>query len=350
MSTYARDRANVGEMVGHRGAMSSIPRPLPASLGESFACGEALARGVTARRLRAADLERPFRGARLRRHEPDSPRPETSSDPLELDRRIRSALLRRVRAYATVAPAGAFFVGPAALALHDLPLRPGWDRAPLSVGIHPPLHAPRGRDVHGVKVSPYLARITDVGGLRVADAASTWALAGATLDVDALVVLGDAIVRIPRDDRGRSRPEWQKARIEDLRAAAFVPWRRGRAVLLDALEFIRVGSMSPLESEFRVLATRAGLPEPELDVEIYDEHGRRIGISDAVYREAGVIVEVEGRHHATDDRQWHRDLDKYAALAAAGWEVVRVTARHIRGEQPRAAEIVRAALLRHPLR
>lgn len=335
---------------GHREGMSSTPRPLPASLGESFACGVALAHGVTRRRLRAADLERPFRGVRMRRGSPDQTAPTVPGEPLEVDRRIRNALLRRAEAYTPVAPAGAFFLGGAALALHDLPLRVEWERAPLVVGIHPPRHAPRGRGVHGVKVSPHLARIIEVGGLRVPDAASIWALGAATLPVDALIVLGDAIVRIPRDERGRSRPERQRASIEDLRSAALVPRRRGRSVLLEALEHIRVGSMSPLETEFRMLASRAGLPEPELDVEIRDARGRLIGISDAVYRGARVAVEVEGRHHATSDRQWHRDLDKYAALAAEGWEVVRVTSRHIRGERPRAAELVRAALRRHPIR
>jgi len=162
--------------------------------------------------------------------------------------------------------------------------------------------------------------------------------------------VGDAIVRIPRDDRGRPRPAQQKATIEALRAAALVPWRRGRERLLAALELIRVGSMSPLETDFRLVTARAGLPEPELDVEIRDDAGRLIGIVDAVYREQRVIVEVEGRHHATSDRQWNRDLDKYAALAAAGWEVIRVTSRHIRGENPRVVALVAEALARRAVR
>lgn len=193
-----------------------------------------------------------------------------------------------------------------------------------------------------------MVTVSEVEGLRVADVVTAWALCAQWLDVDALVVLGDAIVRIPRGDRGRPLPEQQKATIDRLLRAALVPWRRGRSRLLAALEQIRVGSMSPLETEYRLVASRAALPEPELDVEIRDADGALIGICDVVYRGRRVIVEVEGRQHRTSDRQWNRDLDKYAALAAAGWTVVRVTSRHIRGRNPRAVDLVRQALAGDP--
>ncbi|GAA3038896.1 hypothetical protein GCM10010462_27050 [Microbacterium dextranolyticum] len=321
---------------------------MPASLGVSFTCAEALAQGVSRRRLRAGDLETPFRGARLIRSEPD-PFDAPGGVPYAQDRAIGSELLRRASAYSAVAPAGILFVGAVAFAAHGLPLRSEWKCAALTVGVHPPAHAARAQGVRGVKISRRLVRVVDVGGLPVADAVSAWALSGVSLDLDALTVIGDAIVRVPRDAYGRACPEAQHATIDDLRAAALVPWRRGRENLLDAIELIRVGSMSPLETRFRLAAARAGLPEPELDVEIFDRHGARIGISDAVYRGHRVVVEIEGRQHALNERQWNRDLDKYAALAAAGWEVVRITARHLDGDRPRAVEIVRDALARHPL-
>jgi len=79
-----------------------------------------------------------------------------------------------------------------------------------------------------------------------------------------------------------------------------VPWRRNRELLLDALALVREGSMSPLETDMRLALTGAGLPEPELDVEIRTERGSLIGICDAVYPERRVIVEVEG-HHTIED-------------------------------------------------
>lgn len=327
--------------------MTSRARPLPEGLGESFTCAEAIARDVTRRRLRAADLEAPFRGARLRREEPAGDG-DAAAEPLALDGRIRRALLRTARAYASVAPAGSFFVGAAALAAHGLPMRSEWTGRPLSVAVHPPAHAPRGRGVRGVKISPRMVTVCEVDGLRVADAVTAWALCGSWLSCDQLVVLGDALVCVPRDERGRPHPERRLATLDELRQAAGVPWRRGRERLLAALELIRVGSMSPLETECRLVLTRAGLPEPDLDVEMRAADGRFIGICDAVYRRQRVAVEVEGSHHRTSDRQWNRDLDKYAALAAAGWEVVRLTSRHIRGSSPQAPHLVRAALERHP--
>jgi len=278
--------------------------------------------------MRGSDLDATFRGAR--RRPPTREHPEDAEGPLAVDRRMRRSILERARTYALVAPAGSFFVGTTALAIHGLPLPWGADGRPLEVGITAPLHAPRGRGVRGVKVSPRLVRTAEVEGLAVADPASTWALSAPGARVRDLVVVGDALVRVPRDERARHRPEQRLATWEDLRAAADIPWRRSQELLSAALELVREGSMSPLETDFRLAAHAAGLPEPELDVEIRDEAGRLIGVSDIVYRAHRVIVEIEGRHHNTSDAQWNRDLDKYAALAAAGWEVVRLTSRHVR--------------------
>lgn len=259
---------------------------------------------------------------------------------------MRRAILERARTYALVAPEGSFFVGTTALAVHELPLPRGADARPLEVGIRAPLHAPRGRGVRGVKVSRRLVRTVEREGLTVSDAASTWALSASVRRLRDLVVLGDALIRVPRDEYARRHPERRLATIGELRAAAVVPWRRSRDALLAALDLMREGSMSPLETDFRLAAGAAGLPEPELDVEIRDDAGRLIGVSDLVYRAHRVVVEIEGRHHNTSDAQWNRDLDKYAALADAGWEVVRLTSRHVRPGR-RGVEIVAAALGRH---
>ncbi|WP_345046394.1 hypothetical protein [Microbacterium invictum] len=176
--------------------------------------------------------------------------------------------------------------------------------------------------------------------------ADLWASLAGTLTERELIILGDAIVRIPRDRDGAPQPEQQLATIPELEAAARRPGRRRRVELLRACSRVRMGSMSALETDCRLTMEDAGLPEPELDVEILDARGRLIGISDAIYRRWGVVVEVEGRHHSTSDAQWSRDLDKYAAYAAVGLELVRLASKHIRGPRPRGPEIVRAVLQR----
>ena len=159
-----------------------------------------------------------------------------------------------------------------------------------------------------------------------------------------LVVVGDAIVNVPRDRAGIPCPEARLATIDDLTAAVSAGRRLGAARLRSAHALVRVGSMSPSETRFRLDAGAHGLPEPELDVEIRGPGGRLLGISEVVYPRWRVVVEVEGDHHRTSRRQWTRDIEKYAAYAAEGWEVVRLTGEHVR--TARAVGLVADALTR----
>ncbi len=188
--------------------------------------------------------------------------------------------------------------------------------------------------------------MVEVEGVRASDPASTWALLAAEMSMHELVRIGDAIVREPRGTGGFRHPGGALASIDDLRRATDAGRRRGIARMRAALTLIRVGSSSPLETDFRLLAERAGLPEPSLDVEIRDEWGRLLGITEIAYPEFRVLVEIEGDHHRTSRRQWNRDIEKYAAYVAEGYEVVRLTAAHIRGAVPVAARIVREVLTR----
>lgn len=335
------------------------PALLPASLGDVFTCRSAMAAGVGRRRLRAGDLAAPHRGVRLR----------ASAVPLaidgdEIDRAaiVHDLVLQRVRAYAAVMPADAIVTGRTALALYRLPLERGDDESiagdllmrgieHLHVGVFPPGRPPRARGVRGTQLSRGLTGVRMLDGVAVTSPATTWAMFGRTLDVPSLVRLGDAIVRIPRDDRGRPLLDQQLATVDQLRAAASVPMRRGRTTLLDALERVRVGSASPLETDWRLGAEDAGLPAFELDVEIRDRGRRLLGIADAAHRGSMTIVEVEGDHHRTSRAQWNRDIEKLAAYVAAGWEPVRLTSAHIRGYVPRAPGMLRDVLVRrgwHP--
>lgn len=335
--------------------MPSPPAPLPPELGSAFGYRDARARGASPSRLRAGDLAAPHRGVRVRVAE--AGRGPAAADVRDTDRasRIAHAVRQRVEAYDIVRHPDAFFVGRTALALYALPLErvPGerlsgdlflTGGAALEVGVFAPQRAPRARGVHGVQIRPALATLRTVGGFPVTSPASTWALLADGSDVAALTRLGDAIVRIPRDERGRPLPEHQLATIDQLRAAADVPRRRGRKDLHAALTQIRVGSASPLETDWRLVATSDGLPEFDLDVEIRNGRGALLGIADAAHRGYRVAVEIEGDHHRTDRAQWSRDIEKHAAYVAAGWEPVRITAAHIRSG--RATTLLADALRR----
>ena len=197
----------------------------------------------------------------------------------------------------------------------------------------------------GFQTREHLAHVMDVGGLRVTTPASTWAMVGGELSERWLVIMGDHFVRVPRDHRGRAMPNARLATPAQLEAAALAPGRRHRKALVRALTSVRVGSASRLETEYRLDAEAARLPHMDLDVEVRGADGALIAIVDGMHRAFDLIVEVEGDHHRTDRAQWNRDIDRTAALAAQGWEVVRLTSRRIRDGS--ATSVVRSALHRH---
>jgi hypothetical protein len=250
---------------------------------------------------------------------------------------------RKIEAYAHAMQPHAFLVRRTAAVHLGLSIGPG---AAIEVGVLAPSRAPRGRGVRGVKIAPHLVRVREHAGVRTTDAASTWAMLGAELGVRQLVALGDQIVRIPRDRRGTPILRASIGTIEQLAEIVSAGKRRGVARLREALPLIRVGSASPLETDFRLDAAAAGLPTPELDVEIRDRQGVLLGISEFVFPQYQTVVEIEGDHHRTDRRQWNRDIEKYAAYVAEGWEVVRLTAAHVRGSDRRGVASVRSVLKR----
>lgn len=322
--------------------MPRLPQPLPLSLGTSFTHAEALAAGVTPGRLRGRDLERPFHGVRMR----PAPADETDDGPLALDRRRREQVRRRVVAVAPTLSPHAFFAGWTDAALWGAPLPDDFDPdGDLCVATPHPVRAPRGCGIRSHAVRPHLISTVDRGGVRVSSPATTWAMLGGECDERWLVIVGDHLVRVPRDDRGTRLPSAQLTTIERLRAAAVEPGRRHRSQLLGALDRVRVGSGSRLETDYRLDAEAAGLPPMELDVEIRDGGARLLGIADGVYPRYGVIVEVEGDHHRTSRRQWNRDIDRIAAFTVEGWDVTRLTGARVRGGT--ATDVVASALRRH---
>jgi len=325
--------------------MPRPPAPLDDKLGPVFRVGAARAAGVTEGRLRAADLASPFRGVRQRAVSDAQPHAE---GPYPMDEVARAAILERVRAHALLLPQHAFYIGCTALAIQGLPLldaRAAQD-ADLAVAVFAPHRALRRPGIRSLQVQPGLAHTTTVEGIRVATPATVWALLARDLSERDLVKMGDAMVRIPRDDRGIRRPELQLATPAQLRAAIEAGGRRGAAKLRAALPRISPHSMSLLETDWRENLRGTGLPEPELDVEVRDARGILLGISDGAFPQYRLAVEIEGDHHRVTRQQWNRDIEKYAAYAAVDWEPVRLTSSHIRPDRGRDVAIVRAALLR----
>ena len=181
--------------------------------------------------------------------------------------------------------------------------------------VHPQAQ-PRRVGVVGHRVAADRVGTRQRWGVPSSSPAALWVECGDLLGLDELVVLGDAIVT--------SRA--CATALEDLAAAlAGVGNRRGVRKLRVALELVRVGAGSPQETRARLAILRAGLPEPELQVDVLDEAGRFVGRVDLAYPEHRIVIEYEGDHHRTDAEQWGRDLRRYREMDRLGWAVVRWT-------------------------
>jgi hypothetical protein len=88
---------------------------------------------------------------------------------------------------------------------------------------------------------------------------------------------------------------------------------------------VNARAASPRESDVRWELHCAGLPAPELNVDIYDNHGQWLARGDLVYRAWKLLVEYDGRQHELDPRQRQWDHLRREALEAAGWRLVVIT-------------------------
>jgi hypothetical protein len=111
-------------------------------------------------------------------------------------------------------------------------------------------------------------------------------------------------------------------------------WRPGAAGVIEIVPQLDARSRSLPESETRVLLIAAGLPRPEVNLDVHDGDGRFLGCGDLVFRLWKLIVEYEGGQHFTDPRQIASDVDRYAGLRRDDWEYVQLTKRHL--ARPRA--------------
>lgn len=355
--------------------MPRRPAPLPDALGESFSVRAARAEGVSLARLRHRDLDTPFSGVRTRWMPPAEPFDEDES-PIAYEARARRMRMQaRATAYRAIMSPGAFFSHVTAAVLWDIPLplrllrstgRTSGSTSPastpprdafiprasrpdrlLDVAVLIPARGPRMAGVRTHRLAPALVTTRTLDGMPLASPASTWTQLAKFLTVDELIVAGDAIVHEPRRKGGfRAEPGSGAATLPQLAAAVHAGRRVGVAKLREALPQIRVGSASPPETELRLAILRAGLPAPDLDIDVFDDEGVLIGFTELGYPTWMILIEFEGDHHRTSRAQWDRDIAKHARCVALGWTVLRFTARHVYPSSDAAVTGIRDALLR----
>ncbi|MEF2977475.1 DUF559 domain-containing protein [Subtercola sp. YIM 133946] len=279
-----------------------MPRrvPIPIDLGHApFHVRAAQDAGLSEKRLRSHDLARPFSGVRSL----------TSADATVVDR--CRAFMPRIRD-------GEFFSHLTAAALWDCPL-PG--RYAPTAKVHVAIPAPNGesraRGVVGHKIKYPKVEVWRRHGLPVSDPATTFIHCATLLGLDDLVAVGDHLILSPRRQAlGERRPHTSAAHLFSRVSAYQGPGKR-RAT--EALALMRQGAESRPETLLRLLIRRAGMPEPQLNVDICDHNGIWIARVDMLYPQARLVVEYDGEQHRTDDVVYENDARRHARIRRAGF-------------------------------
>ncbi len=305
-----------------------------------FTVARALELGLTLEMLGGRRFRRPWPGVRVLAEIPDS-------------------RLLRCRAAALVLPHGAVFSYATAVELAgwlapmkgDRPSttyepRPGDLDTPVHVS-YPSTHHPHGRGVIGHRFTPGSDDVTTVDGVAVTTPWRTWCdLAAAGADHVDLVILADAL--------RRRFPGVAPIRLAD----RLEEWGSGRGVraLRRALAYSRDRVDSPMETRLRLMFTEAGLPEPEVNRWVRDEHGSPIHCPDLSWPEWKVAADYDGQHHGQRDSEddvragrasnWRQrqDNSRRDVMDDAGWRLRVFTALDVFGRQEVSVERMRRTL------
>jgi hypothetical protein len=303
-------------------------KPLPSHLFvRPFTVPTGRASGLGRSRMLGSDLDRPFYGVRVR-----------SGGEL--------SAYQLCRAYSVTMADGAFFSHLTAARIWHVPLPTDFAAAEgVHVGTLAPRRAPRGRGVHGHQLTDPSALIVRRFGFPVVDPATMWCQLSSFLGLDDLVAAADHLVLTPRYVADSSDPRpW--VGLDDLQTRVELFRGRGSRLLRTAIAQVRDGAESRPESILRLLIVRGGMPEPELNVDVFDAGGRFLGRADQLFREFRVIVEYDGDQHRTDSEQYDKDITRIDDFTAAGWTVVRVRKRGVFHDPDAGVNRVEAALRR----
>lgn len=287
-----------------------MPTPLPPELrGSAIRTSTASDHALTRWRLRAKDIDHPYRGV--------------SAVGLDL-----AAMRDLAAAFLPVMEHGQTFSHTTALALHGAPL-PTLPRD-LHVSVAFPRTPPRRPGVRGHSLTDAPAMFLD--GMPVAPAVVAWAQSASLLAREDLVAVGDHIVL-----DARREPLGSLDQLQQIAEA----WRgrHGSARLAWAAPRVRVGVRSRPETHLRLLLVRSGLPEPCVAYPVTVAGGIVLH-PDIAYPDQRLALEYEGDGHRSR-AEWERDIERRELLADVDWRTIRVTSMHLRDPLALVARVQR---------
>jgi hypothetical protein len=104
---------------------------------------------------------------------------------------------------------------------------------------------------------------------------------------------------------------------------------RGIVRAREVAMLLRPGVDSPQETRLRLIIVRAGLPEPDVNVPVFDAAGEWIGSPDLGYGKYRIALQYEGDVHRSNPRRWRQDIARDEAFTDIGWLVLRAVADDI---------------------
>lgn len=184
----------------------------------------------------------------------------------------------------------------------------------------------------GITVHRYIGRLDAelVRGVWLLSPERTFVDCGSMLSVRELVEVGDWMVQQRIVAHERLFDFATRSHLDGVQRAR------------KALEHVRAGAESPRESGLRFTLVSAGLPEPEVNTDIYDRRGIFLARGDLVYRACKVVVEYDGWYHERDAEQRQKDILRRERLEAAGWRLIVVTALDMRRPEEVVERVRRA--------
>lgn len=289
---------------------SRLPEDL---MNRPFSRHEALARGITPRRLRAQDLWTPTPGVRS----------------LE----IPLSLPDRARAFAVAMPEHFAFARATAARLHGIPLPRELDEDPfLHIVTRTADNRVRRDEVVGHR-GLETRRVVEVGGVPVVSPADTWVDLGEyvgpgrPVGLDDVIAAGDAAANL-------------EGSVEALGVALRARIRpRGKVTLDYALPYVRLGSRSAMETRSRLMVVRAGLPEPVMNLVLYSPAGDWLGVGDLGWKEERLVGEYQGvEFHSREPDRRSNDVRR-VGIENGDWRYVEIVSADVFEEAARAAKL-----------
>lgn len=288
----------------------------PQLRGGAFSVRAGRSAGLGNKRMRGADLQKPFHGVRTA---------SASLDVIEL-----------CRAYQACTAPSAFFCGVTAAMIFGVPLPSEFEMSKiLRVGVAAPKRAPSGKGIVGSALNVAEGEVRHWRGLRVSSPAHTWCQLGRVLTVPDLVAAGDHLIHW---NRALTTP------VELAMAVTVATGRRGIRNLRTALPLLNTRAESRRESLLRLMISV--IPGIVANLPIRTSGGFDYR-ADLAIPERKVVIEYQSNYHA-ETAQFRQDMTRRGRLEADGWLVILVNADDLLDPQE-LVQRIRTAISGRPI-